>query len=230
MYMKKLLILTIALVCSLGADARRVSRLEADTTGLKMPVVNGGLKLQTTITGITIRNVYQSLYATPSIGGEIGGFLDFNVTRQFVIQPNLLITGEQIHLHNGNQHNNLWIFGLEVPLYLLGRWETTPRGSYVQFGGGPFVHFVLRSLMTNGDEREDVFERVYTIDDVTGEDARVLGDNYSGIGALLTYEWWFGLQVNANFLYSISDILNYEHPASSFARPYKFSIGIGYRW
>lgn len=131
-----------------------------------------------------------------------------------------------MRLHNGSELNQLWIFGLEMPIYLLGRWETTPRGSYVQFGGGPFVHFVLRSMMNN-DGHDDVFKRVYTIDDVTGENARLLGDNYSGWGVLLTYEWWFGLQVNASFHYAISDILNYEHPLIVLRPPVQVQRGRG---
>lgn len=228
--MKKLIIIVIALSFSSGLMAKRVSQLQADTTGIKMPVVNGGLKLQMTTTGLTMKNVYQQLYASPGIGGEIGGFLDFNVKPHFVMQIDLSITGEHMYLHNSNQHDDLWIFGLEIPLYLMGRWETTPKGSYIQFGGGPFTHFVLRSLMTANGVQEDVFKRVFTIDDITGENARVLGDNYSGLGIILTYEWAFGLQLNANFLYSISDILNYEHPSSTFVRPYKFSFGVGYRF
>lgn len=227
---KNVLCTVLTAIFSMSVCAERVSQLQIDSLGVKAPVVNGGLKLQMTTSSMTLRNVYENMNATPGVGGEIGGFLDFNVTRHFIIQMDLLLSGEQMQLHNGNTHDNLWVFGLDVPLYLMGRWETTRRGSYIQFGGGPFTHFVLRSLKTGDSGREDVFKRVYTIDDVTGQEGKVLGDNYSGLGAILTYEWWYGLQLNANFHYSISDIINYEHPSSTYARPYKFSIGLGYRW
>ena len=122
------------------------------------------------------------------------------------------------------------MFGMNMPIYLLGRFEFGRRGA-VQFGGGPFTTFVFRGMMyvDSSLEKTDPFRRVYSADELTGEEQMLLSDNYSGLGVTLGYEFWFGLQINLGYQCAISDILNYPH-IGSYALPQKGYLGIAYRF
>lgn len=230
--------LTICLLATLftGALQARVF-IPNDSTEQPRQVVTGGFKLNATLSGMLLHNIYAGapasslpITASPHVSGEIGGFIDFNCTKHLVVQVNLLLGAEHLYLHSGSIQDDLWIFGMNIPVYLLGRFEFGKRGA-VQFGGGPFTTFVFRGMMYGDSslEKTDPFRRVYSADELTGEEQMLLSDNYSGLGITLGYEFWFGLQINLGYQCAISDILNYPH-TGSYALPQKGYVGIAYRF
>lgn len=227
--MKKIVICLVLATISMGMQAR-VFIPNDSTEQPPRKVVTGGFKLNATLSSMLLRDVVDKLHATPHISGELGGFIDFNCTPHLVVQLNLLLGAEHLRLINGSIQDELWIFGLNMPLYLLGRYEFGKRGA-VQFGGGPFTTFVFRGLMygDSSAERTDPFRRIYSSDELTGEERMVLSDNYSGLGITVGYEFWFGLQINVGYQCSLTDILNYPHKGS-YALPHKGHIGIAYRF
>ncbi|MGM9825409.1 MAG: hypothetical protein ACI3Z8_03115 [Paludibacteraceae bacterium] len=238
--MKRLTISLLATLLTTALYARVF--IPNDSTEQPRQVVTGGFKLNATLSGMVLHNVFPESQTTlplrrgsrrgssPRVSGEIGGFIDFNCAPHFVVQVNLLLGAEHLLLRNGTTQDDLWIFGMNMPIYLLGRYEFGRRGA-VQFGGGPFTTFVFRGLMygDSSPEYTDPFRRIYSADELTGEEQMVLSDNYSGLGITVGYEFWFGLQINLGYQCAISDILNYPH-TDSYALPQKGYLGIAYRF
>ncbi|MGM9811146.1 MAG: hypothetical protein ACI30J_09815 [Paludibacteraceae bacterium] len=280
--MKRLTISLLATLLTTALYARVF--IPNDSTEQPRQVVTGGFKLNATLSGMLLHNVYAGsaggtsrlvgyelprpacgegagggatqggavgsniptsrephplristnpsapISAVPRVSGEIGGFIDFNCAPHFVVQVNLLLGAEHLLLRNGTTQDDLWIFGMNMPIYLLGRYEFGRRGA-VQFGGGPFTTFVFRGLMygDSSPEYTDPFRRIYSADELTGEEQMVLSDNYSGLGITVGYEFWFGLQINLGYQWAISDILNYPH-TDSYALPQKGYLSIAYRF
>ena len=110
----------------------------------RMPIVNGGLKVQANASNFWLKNIptNPNLRSTMNAGGELGGFIDFNISKNFFIQFNLMLFAEHSDLHNDNKKDKMWTLGLEIPVYLLGRYGN-PRTGYVYFGGGPFTELAL---------------------------------------------------------------------------------------
>ncbi|MGN0186892.1 MAG: hypothetical protein ACI392_04000 [Paludibacteraceae bacterium] len=226
--MKRFSICLLLALISVGMQARVF--IPNDSTEQVRKVVTGGFKLNATLSGMLLRDVIDGLKAAPRVSGEVGGFIDFNCTKHLVVQVNLLLGAEHLFLLNGTIKDEMWIFGMNMPIYLLGRYEFGKRGA-VQFGGGPFSTFVFRGLMygDSSAERTDPFRRIYSSDELTGEERMVLADNYSGLGITVGYEFWFGLQINVGYQCALTDILNYPH-THSYALPQKGYVGVGYRF
>ena len=70
------------------------------------------------------RNYFSSYM---KVGADLGGFVDFTVTKHFAIQGRLMLTAEQNRFEDTNEANLLWAFGIEI--------------GYLSVGGGPFTHF-----------------------------------------------------------------------------------------
>ncbi|MBR0538874.1 MAG: outer membrane beta-barrel protein [Bacteroidales bacterium] len=221
MKIHKIQFLAIAMMMAISATAQTTS----DT---KTPVVNWGLKMQANASNIVLHNVYEDLHSTMNIGGELGAFIDFNISNHFLIQFNLLGFGEHTDLTNNDLRDRLWTIGLEIPLYALARFGNAQTG-YVYFGGGPFTEFSLYGALNGDSGQMNPYKHVVGTGE-DGEDEFAMSDNHSGIGLYVGYELPCGLQFNASYQNSISDILAFKHQSAMSARPQKFTLGLGWRF
>ena len=88
----------------------------------KLPkLVSGGLLAGVNMSNFIITRDHHMMSSYMRIGGELGGFLDFSVTRHFAIQPQVLFTAHQNYFAVTDSANHLWSFGAEIPIYFLGR-------------------------------------------------------------------------------------------------------------
>lgn len=217
----KIQFLAIAMMMAISATAQTTS----DT---KTPVVNWGLKMQANASNIVLHNVYEDLHSTMNIGGELGAFIDFNISKHFLIQFNLLGFGEHTDLTNNDLRDRLWTIGLEIPVYALARFGNAQTG-YVYFGGGPFTEFSLYGALNGDSGQMNPYKHVVGTGE-DGEDEFAMSDNHSGIGLYVGYELPCGLQFNASYQNSITDILAFKHQSAMSARPQKFTLGLGWRF
>lgn len=201
-----------------------------DSTLHKSKVVNGGIKLQANSSNF-IMNIpslgFTSMTSNMNVGAELGGFIDFNVSKHCVIQFNLMLVSEQQQLDNEGKHDQLWTLGLEIPLYILGRYGNHRQG-YILFGGGPYTEFSLWARMTGDTDGRNPYHHVVDTS-ADGESIFALSDNHSGLAAYLGYEFPFGLQINATYQVSLSNILNINNSAA-YCYPQKVTFGLGYRF
>lgn len=208
-------------------------------------LVSGGLFAFADMSNYIITRSHNTMSSHMRVGGELGGFLDFGITKHFAVQPQIIFTAQQNHFEETDTVNNhLWSFGVDIPIYFLGRFGNMQKG-YIQFGAGIFTHFTFASNIANKfgnldeqkeikqnglplkhtEESSDGLERLYT-----------LHNNHFGVCATVGYEFPIGIQINAQYKVSLSDIAGFysemkgKEIADALIYPQSVSLGIGYRW
>lgn len=163
-------------------------------------------------------------------GVELGGFMDFLVTRHFAIQGRVVFTAEQNHFGVKDSTNHLWSFGADIPVLFLYRLGNMDKG-YFNIGAGIFAHFTFAS--NKGIYRNN---ETGVLPSEMPPFYVSLHDNHAGVIAHAGYEFPVGIQINLNYLVSLSDIFGYykntkgtlEGDAAFY--PQRISLGVAYRW
>jgi len=198
-------------------------------------IVSGGLLAGANMSNFIITRNHRPMSSYMRVGCELGGFLDFRLTKHFSIQPQVLFTAQENYFAATDTTNHLWSFGLDIPVYFLGRFGNMTQG-YIQFGGGIFTHFTLASNVPNkyrsyddpsipGAEQTDEYSRLLT-----------LHNNHFGVCVTVGYECTFGMQINLQYKISLSDIAGFysemkgKDVADALIYPQCISLNLGYRW
>lgn len=206
----------------------------------KLPrLVSGGLLLNANMSNFIITRNHKPMSSYMHIGGELGGFMDFRITKHFSIQPQVIFTAHQNYFAATDTANHLWSFGMDIPVYFLGRFGNMEKG-YIQFGGGIFTHFTfasnIRNKYKNVDESAAVTPPVTPTDTHDYSKLYSLHDNHFGVAVTVGYEFPIGIQINAHYKVSLSDIAGFykeykgQEIADALIYPQSVSLGIGYRW
>ena len=206
----------------------------------KLPrLVSGGLLANANMSNFIITRNHKPMSSYMHIGGEIGGFMDFRITKHFSIQPQVIFTAHQNYFAATDTANHLWSFGMDIPVYFLGRFGNMEKG-YIQFGGGIFTHFTfasnIRNKYKNVDESAAVTSPVPPTDTHDYSKLYSLHDNHFGVAVTVGYEFPIGIQINAHYKVSLSDIAGFykeykgQEIADALIYPQSVSLGIGYRW
>ena len=215
-------------------------------------MVTGGLFIGGNMSDFLItRQGFQTMASHRRVGAELGGFIDFTLSKHFAIQPQVIFTAHQNFFADTVTTNRLWSFGMEIPVYFLGRFGNMKQG-YVQFGGGIFTHFTFASNIggkyksvdqptppegqegTAVTEPEEVEEKEK--DGYSYTRLYTLHNNHFGICAMVGYEFPFGLQINAQYKISLSDIAGFYNEykgkpiADALIYPHSISLCVGYRF
>ena len=206
-------------------------------------VVSGGILIFADISNFIITRSHNTMSSHMQVGGELGGFLDFSLSKHFAIQPQVIFTAQENHFAVSDAANNLWSFGVDIPVFFLGRFGNLQKG-YLQFGAGIFTHFTFASNVKNVFENVEDSEASpatspsrYTEAD-THDYSRLysLHNNHFGIAATIGYEFPIGIQINAQYKVSLSDIAGFysemkgQEVADALIYPQAISLGIAYRW
>ena len=207
----------------------------------KLPrLVSGGVLAGANMSNFIITRAHRPMSSYMRIGGEFGGFLDFSITKHFAIQPQVLFTAQENYFHAGDSANHLWSFGMEIPVYFLGRFGSMEQG-YLQFGGGIFTHFTFASNVAGKYQSTDTPVPPATpdpspLDGMDYSKLYSLHNNHFGICALVGYEAPFGLLVNVTYKISLSDIAGFysemkgKPEADALIYPHSLSLCVGYRF
>ena len=180
--------------------------------------VTGGILGVANISNFIIYQNAKFFSSYMKIGTDVGGFIDFTVTKHFAIQGRLLLTAEQSRFKDPNEQDLLWAFGVEIPVLFLARFGNLDKG-YLSFGGGPYTHFNFASNIGK-----------------KGAEDYSLHDNNFGLGTTITYEFPIGIQIMANYMVSLTDIISFQKQNSEEASavqgvyPQRIELGIAYRW
>ena len=207
----------------------------------KLPkLVSGGLFGGGNVSNFIITRNHQPMSSHMRIGAEVGGFLDFAITKHFAVQPQVILTAHQNYFAASDTTNRLWSFGVDIPIYFLGRFGNMERG-YIQFGGGIFTHFTYLSNVQ--DKYHNVDESTATTPETPAttesyDYSRLysLHNNHFGVCLMVGYECSFGMQINAQYKVSLSDIAGFYNEmkgtavADALIYPQSISLSIGYRW
>ena len=203
-------------------------------------LVTGGLIIGGNMSDFLITRDHHTMASHRRFGAELGGFIDFTLTKHFAIQPQIIFTAHQNYFAATDTTNGLWSFGMEVPVYFLGRFGNLQQG-YVQFGGGIFTHFTFADNKgkyksadnvpppANGDTQSEK-------DGYNYSELYSLHNNHFGICAMVGYEFNFGMQINVQYKISLSDIAGFyssnkgKEIADALIYPHSLSLCLGYRF
>lgn len=252
--MKRILTISILVCMALSMQAQKAQEAwnkaiedikEWDTETMidsldqeKLPrIVSGGLFAGANMSNFIITRNHRPMSSYMKVGVELGGFLDFTITKHFSIQPQVIFTAQENYFAVTDTANHLWSFGMDIPVYFLGRFGNMQQG-YVQFGGGIFTHFTFASNIPNkyrsydeipgpGTQHNDGYDysRLYS-----------LHNNHFGLCVMVGYECSFGLLINAQYKISLSDIAGFysemkgQDVANALIYPQCVSLTVGYRW
>ena len=208
----------------------------------KLPkLVTGGLFIGGNMSDFLITRDHHTMASHRRFGAELGGFIDFTLTKHFAIQPQIIFTAHQNYFSAKADtvkiaNDRLWSFGMEVPVYFLGRFGNMQQG-YVQFGGGIFTHFTFASNMGNY-KSSDTPSEVSKLEKDGHDYSELyrLHNNHFGICAMVGYEFTFGMQINVQYKISLSDIAGFyssnkgKEIANALIYPHSLSLCLGYRF
>jgi hypothetical protein len=261
--MKKIICLLIAAIMAVGVSAQvkdiklqqaldevKVQFQEFDKERLldsldqeKLPrIVSGGLFGGANMSNFIITRNHIPISSYMRIGAELGGFLDFAVSKHFAVQPQVIFTAHQNYFAVTDSTNRLWSFCVDIPIFFLGRFGNMEKG-YIQFGGGIFSHFTFASNIEDKFKNVDKTNTpvsaprpVAQVDSYDYSRLYSLHNNHFGICFMVGYECSFGMIINAQYKISLSDIAGFYSEmkgtdvANALIYPQSVSLHIGYRW
>ena len=266
MIMKKTLLTIIMAVLTLGAAAQnKDTKLQIalddvkahledfDTEHLldsldqeKLPrLVSGGVFGGGNMSNFIITRNHKPMSSYMRVGAELGGFLDFAITKHFAVQPQVILTAQQNYFAATDTTNRLWSFGVDIPIYFLGRFGNMEKG-YIQFGGGIFTHFTYLSNVQGKYHNVDASSvtptttpaphRMMMEDSYDYSRLYTLHNNHFGVCVMVGYECPFGMIINAQYKVSLSDVAGFYSEkkgtadADALIYPQSVSLHVGYRW
>ena len=198
-------------------------------------LVTGGLFIGGYMSDFLITRDHHTMASHRRFGAELGGFIDFTLTKHFAIQPQIIFTAHQNYFAATDTTNGLWSFGMEVPVYFLGRLGNLQQG-YVQFGGGIFTHFTFASNTGKYKSADSNPAPQVEQDGHNYNELYSLHNNHFGICAMVGYEFTFGMQINVQYKISLSDIAGFyssnkgKEIADALIYPHSLSLCLGYRF
>lgn len=207
----------------------------------KLPkLVTGGLFIGGNMSDFLITRAHRTMASHRRFGAELGGFIDFTLTKHFAIQPQVIFTAHQNFFSAKEDtvryaNDRLWSFGMEIPVYFLGRFGNLQQG-YVQFGGGIFTHFTFASNKGNYKSSDTAPTTQTEQDGHNYSELYSLHNNHFGICAMVGYEFTFGMQINIQYKISLSDIAGFyssnkgKEIANALIYPHSLSLCVGYRF
>ena len=207
------MILTAALLMGLG-----VASISAQ--GLKHFLeerLSGGLKLEGSGTNFLLSDM-PNTKSELGFGGTFGGFIKIDLSENFAIQEDILLSYSSSKLKQNNIEDTYEYLGMEVPIYFMGQWKTVFGGRF--YGGvGPYFGMGLQAKLKDSDI--DLYKKQ------NGNDPFFKRINLGG-AAQIGYELPSGLQFNAG--YKIGANALDAGKDDSKMLPQTINLGIGYRF
>lgn len=213
-----------------------------DADSLKIKPVSLGVLVQGNFAGEDMYIAESGLSAYPGFGVELGGFVDYHITRNFLAEIQVIIglqNGSYVstdkdlgfllwHKRPINYLADMRLWGIDIPLFLT---FTVPCGEgKFRLGAGVFTHITFDAWSPGDRDFITPYKRVIEESpDGKGKPRYALSDSHAGVGFQVGYEFAPGLMINLSGKYSVIDIINYESKLS-YAHPYKISFGVGWHF
>ena len=232
--MKKILLLLFS--STLFLTALRAQ----DADSLKIRPVSLGVLAQANFAGEDMYIAEPGLSAYPGFGAEIGGFIDYHMTKRLMIEVQAIIclqNGSYVstdrdlgflfwHKRPVNYLADMRLVGMDIPIFFTC---ALPVGTGdIRLGAGFFTHITFAAWCPGDKDFITPYRRIIEIKE-SGKPRYALNDSHAGIGGHFGYEFACGLQINMSIKYSVLDIINYESKID-YAHPYKVTLGVGWHF
>jgi opacity protein-like surface antigen len=208
--MKKIAFIIIAVLATGLASVQAQGEAERTTSP------TWGLKAESNLSGFMLSGM-SGTKSKMDMGATFGGFLNMEISKHFALQGELLFHFKSSGLENGSYR----YWGEEIPIYAMFRWKTDEGWAYI--GLGPYGEFGLSATVTHEGEKIDLYEKDRTTD------FSLMNDFNSGFGVIAGYEFACGIQLNATYRASITNVLEYDNSRRAM-HPHTLSLGIAYRF
>ncbi len=156
-------------------------------------------------------------------GSSLGVFLNYRLSRLFSIQLDAFLHYKNSCIEKEETVGHHQYFGDELAFYFMYHQPFKKANGVFTFGIGPFAEFGFKSTIRYNGKKLDVYE----INPETG--MATMRDSNAGFAYLVGYEFPCGLQINAAYKISLSNLLDVEDKSYAL-RPQTFSIGVAYRF
>lgn len=154
--------------------------------------------------------------STMGIGGSVGTSIKFDISRNFAIQEDIMFTYASSGLKQDGIEDTYNYFGTEVPIYLMGQWNTPVMGRFY-VGVGPYFSMGFSAKLKDSDI--NLYKKV--------DGSRPMTRLTTGAAAQIGYEFPCRLQINASYKIGLTNSLDSEKDNYKM-RAQSVSLGIGY--
>lgn len=183
--------------------------------------VSGGPLVEMNTTGF-IHSGFIDGASRMKTGITVGGFVNFCISHHFSIQGEMAFMHKHsdFHWESGGGCYRYW--GMEIPVYAMYH-SRLGNGGMIYAGIGPYTNFGLDAKFKNGGKELDLYEK----DASTG--LPPMKDSDTGFGIKAGYEFPCGLQLNASYKASISNVID-SNSSRVKMHPHTISFGVAWRF
>ena len=186
--------------------------------GANAQKVTGGLKANANMSNFILSDI-NDLESKMKAGGSLGGFVTFDLGGKFALQPELLLNMNSSEFKNAGVKGDFTYWGLEAPIYLLGKIDAGDDRVYL--GVGPYIGLGLSAQNKVGGTKYNLYEK--------NEAGDMLMQRFDfGFGAMATYEFNFGMFISGSYRIGVVNALDSDSRGKML--PQTVSVGIGYKF
>ena len=187
--------------------------LGVGATQMNAQSVTKGVKAEANMSNFILSDIPTS-ESKLGFGATIGGFVKFDVSNNFAIQPELLFHFQSSKMETGAVESNYEYWGMEIPVYAMGQWKNSSNGRFYA-GVGPYLGLGFDARYTDPEVK------MYKNDDMQPVDF--------GFGVQVGYEFANGIQINAGYKIGVVDALD-KGKDNATMLPQHISLGVGFRF
>ncbi|MDR2385727.1 MAG: PorT family protein [Tannerella sp.] len=180
-----------------------------------------GLKMESNFSNFILSGTSE-VASRKGIGATFGGFLNLNVSKHFAVQGEVLYHYKSSGINRNGEKSKFQYWGMEIPVYAVYQWKFK-NSSRLYAGLGPYTEFGFSAEIKRDNKWTDLYQKNDT------SDIPIMFSSNSGFGLMAGYEFALGLQLNAGYKVSITNVLDAGSSAFSMF-PKTLSLGVGYRF
>lgn len=152
------------------------------------------------------------------VGFHFGAVVDFSISDNFSIQPQLLFVNKGSKEKHGDHDDKILVSSIDIPVNFL--YKTNAGKGKFFVGGGPNLGFNLSGKIKGEHDGEMEEEKL----EIGSEDGQIKAFDF-GLNALAGFEFSNGLFVSANFTPGIANLSNTNNVT---ARSSYFGVSLGF--
>jgi len=213
----------IVLTCFLIIGAALTMQAQTKTSfGMKVSGDASRLKMKNLHRTINKKNTFEP-------GFTVGGFAKIEITNNFVLQPELLLSYSEGKVRFGYERLKYKYSSVEVPLYVLGQFDAG-KGKFF-FGAGPLIGYGFDTDDARHRIGDGYYDDYYDYWDIDSDYTIRLGLDhwFYGGGVMIGYELYNGVVFHAGYQKTMP--LNSGNKKNSKKiETETISLGIGYKF
>ncbi|MGL4364474.1 MAG: porin family protein [Bacteroidales bacterium] len=185
-------------------------------------IYSGGVKAEGNLSDCLLTGM-DNTKCDPGVGANIGGFVLFELGYYFAIQLELIFQYQTTSFDVAGQELNLKAFSMEIPMYAIAK-KRLSNLDRIYIGMGPNYSI--------GIFGRDNGMNYYRKENLTNPDDIHLQRIDIGVGVIVGYEFWYGLQINASYRMGLMNALGQKGSQLELPSMQRnvISLGVGYRF